>query len=332
MNHLKPLLNPYRSIFPEKIFRNFEAFFDSYERVALQNGYPIKTIQQTISLVLKLVHDSLERPFSFPPYHRQIRSPFDYYQIGLDFIMPLIDLKNSTLQGLHNLKAIDCAIEHGENVILFANHQIEGDPQVFSILLKDQFQSLAENKIFVAGERVLTDPLAAPFSMGCNLLCIYSKKYINNPPQRQREKLLHNKRTMQLMSELLAQGGHCIYVAPSGGRDRPGKSGKVELAEFDPQSIEMFSLMAKRSKKPTHFYPLALATYSILPPPETRQIELGEQRITHGGGVHMHFCDEVDMDHIPGTEGLDKHSQRKVKADYIFQQVQAAYQNFPLNY
>ena len=42
--------------------------------------------------------------------------------------------------------------------------------------------------IFVAGERVITDPLAIPFSMGSNLLCIYSKRYIDHPPEKKIEK------------------------------------------------------------------------------------------------------------------------------------------------
>ncbi len=49
--------------------------------------------------------------------------------------------------------------------------------------------------IFVAGERVITDPLAVPASMGRNLLCIYSKRYIDHPPELKSEKQLHNKRT-----------------------------------------------------------------------------------------------------------------------------------------
>ncbi len=99
--------------------------------------------------------------------------------------------------------------------------------------------------IFVAGERVITDPLAVPFSMGRNLLCIFSKRYIDHPPEQKMKKQLHNKRTMELMSELLSEGGKAIYVAPSGGRDRPNADGVVEIAPFDPQSIEMFYLMAR---------------------------------------------------------------------------------------
>jgi len=58
---------------------------------------------------------------------------------------------------------------------------------------------------------------------------------------------------MELMSELLSEGGKAIYVAPSGGRDRPNAQGVVEIAPYDPQSIEMFYLMTQRAGHLTHF-------------------------------------------------------------------------------
>ena len=183
--------------------------------------------------------------------------------------------------------------------------------------------------IFVAGERVLTDPLASPFSMGRNLLCIYSKRYIDFPPELKTKKQLHNKKTMELMSELLSEGGKCIYVAPSGGRDRIGSSGKVELAPFDPQSIEMFYLMAKKAHTPTHFYPLSLSTYDVLPPPQTIQIELGEMRSAQRVGIHATFGKEFNMEYFPGSDFSDKHARRQAKADAIFSLVQQEYLKFP---
>ena len=166
-------------------------------------------------------------------------------------------------------------LERGENAIFLANHQIEADPQAISILLENSYPKFAEEMIFVAGERVITDPLAVPASMGRNLFCIYSKRYIDQPPEQKMKKQLHNKRTMELMSQLLSEGGKAIYVAPSGGRDRPNANGIVEIAPFDPQSIEMFYLMAQRAGHPTHFYPMALKTFELLPPPQSIQVELG---------------------------------------------------------
>ncbi|MDN3508053.1 MAG: glycerol-3-phosphate acyltransferase, partial [Simkaniaceae bacterium] len=171
--------------------------------------------------------------------------------------------------------------------------------------------------IGVAGERVLYDSLAAPFSMGLNLLCIYSKKHIDTPPEKKHEKQLHNKRTMSIMGGLLSKGGKCIYVAPSGGRDRPDENGKLTVDQFDAQSIEMFYLMSKRAKKTTHFYPLALATYNLMPPPKEIGGEIGEKRITHYTPVFMKVGKEIDMANVPGLDPSDKRLSRKVRGKYI---------------
>jgi hypothetical protein len=52
--------------------------------------------------------------------------------------------------------------------------------------------ALASKVVFVAGHRVTTDPLAIPFSMGCNLLCIFSKKYMEEPPELKAAKQQQN--------------------------------------------------------------------------------------------------------------------------------------------
>ena len=134
---------------------------------------------------------------------------------------------------------------------------------------------------------------------------------------------------MELMSELLSEGGKCIYVAPSGGRDRPNAEGVVEVAPFDGQSIEMFYLMAKRAKRTTHFYPLSLATYELLPPPNTIRVELGEERKTQRGAIHAAFGGAIDMDHFPGSDFSDKHERRQARAEFICSLVKQEYSKFP---
>ena len=99
--------------------------------------------------------------------------------------------------------------------------QSEADPQIFSVLLDPIYPGFAESTIFVAGDRVTTDLLAQPFSMGRNLLCIFSKKHVDNPPEQRADKMRHNRMVMKRMGQLLKEGGQCIWVAPSGGRE-PG--------------------------------------------------------------------------------------------------------------
>jgi glycerol-3-phosphate O-acyltransferase len=131
-----------------------------------------------------------------------------------------------------------------------------------------QYPGFAESTIFVAGDRVTTDMLAGPFSMGRNLLCIFSKKHIENPPERKSEKSKHNKNVMKKMKDMFKEGGKIIWVAPSGGRDRADESGRFRVAPFDPKSVEMFRLMGAKSGRKTHFYPLSMLTYpSTRPPP-----------------------------------------------------------------
>lgn len=314
---------------PPKFASILEIFYKSYSDALSSSGQSIDRYQGLFSSYLKEVIKQCKSPFSFSPYHEHIRSPFDYYSFGIEFLRPLVDLEKSTLKGLENLKEIEKHLARKENIIFLANHQIEADPHAISLLLEKKFAKVAEEMIFVAGERVLIDPLAIPFSMGRNLLCIYSKRYIDHPPELKRQKQMHNQHAMQLLSELLSQGGKCIYVAPSGGRDRPGPTGKVDVAPFDPQSIEMLYLMAKRAEKPTFFYPMALFTYNLLPPPEVIQIELGEKRCASRAAIHLAIGKAIDMQHYPGSEDPDKHVRRKCRADYIWELVRQDYLQLP---
>jgi glycerol-3-phosphate O-acyltransferase len=120
-----------------------------------------------------------------------------------------------------------------------------------------------------------------------------------------------------LMSRLLQEGGKIIYVAPSGGRDRKNAEGQIEVAPFDPASIEMFYLMAKKAGTPTHFIPLTLATFDLLPPPDTIQKELGEMRTVNRVPIYLSFSKAVDMEKLSGTE--EKLKKREKRAIAIWQ-------------
>jgi glycerol-3-phosphate O-acyltransferase len=139
------------------------------------------------------------------------------------------------------------------------------------------------------------------------------------------QKQLHNQRTMKLMSSLLKEGGKCIYVAPSGGRDRPNKEGVVEVAPFDPDSIEMFRLMALQAKTPTHFYPLSLSTYNVLPPPSTIEKGIGEKRYANKSVVHICFGKECNMELKHLDPSISKHEKRALLANSIEAEVKKDY-------
>jgi glycerol-3-phosphate O-acyltransferase len=311
---------------PEKYRGIVEQAAGAYSRALVAGGHSPETAHRLFSGFLAKVGEQLASPFQFEPYHRKITEPFDYYTFGVDFFRPLIDKAASTLTGRDALERISAQLAAGDNVIFLANHQSEADPQAISVMLEDAFDAIGRDMIFVAGERVITDPLTAPFSKGRNLLCIFSKRHIDHPPEQKAAKTHHNRKTMEGMAALLSEGGHCIYVAPSGGRDRRDASGRITPAPFDPQNVEMFYLMAQRAGHPTHFYPMALNTYDILPPPETVQVELGEPRTMTYSPVHLAVGAEIDMARF---DALDRAERRVARAEAAWTAVRELYAGFP---
>lgn len=321
-NTLKELVD--KGSIDQKLFDVLCPFYQSYEKALQSAGLDMQSFEPMFQTFLDLLQKQVANPFSFPPFHKSIRKPLDLYSFGNEFIRPLIDFTQSTVRGLDQLQSIEEQINRNENVVLFANHQTEPDPQIISLLLESTHPKLAENMIFVAGDRVTNDPLAAIFSQGRNLICIHSKKHIGNPPELKQKKIAHNKSTMRLMSQLLSEGGQCIFVAPSGGRDRKNEQDIIEVAPFDPQSIEMFFLMARAAKSTTHFYPLSLSTYDILPPPQTTEVELGEKRATKRSAAHLIFGKELLPSDMPTSTG-DQKTFRQIRAQFIWKIVRDNY-------
>lgn len=308
-------------LLPDKVATTMRQMYEGY----VLSGRMSPAVDALVTKYLDLVYEQCQTPFIFEPFHKAKRTPFDYYRFGLDLLRPLMDSERSVLLEPSVLEEMNASLEKGDNIILLANHQSESDPQLLSLLLEKQYPRLAENIIFVAGDRVVTDPVAIPVSMGCNLLCIYSKKHIDNPPEQKEKKQRHNQKTMKLMSQLLSEGGKCIYVAPSGGRDRLGPSGKVEVAPFDPNSLEMFRLMAGQSAHPTHFHTLALDTFDRLPPPRDVEKEIGEARTVSYGPIKALFGPEVDFSKIPGSTSTDRQERRQAIAEALWQKVNTDY-------
>jgi len=226
----------------------------------------------------------------------RIGSKFDFYNWGCDFFRYFMDNDDSLVMGEDNLQKAMDQVNKGENVVFYANHQSEADPQVMSVLLeKAGHKKEAEKMIFVAGHKVTTDSLAIPFSMGRNLICIHSKKHIDADPDTKGAKTRDNMKAMSGMLSKLKEGGAMIWVAPSGGRDRRDVStGKTPIAPFDAKTIDMFRLMGTKSKVPTHYYPLSMVSYELCPPPDFTEAGTGEQRNFRFGPVGINVGPEVD--------------------------------------
>lgn len=310
----------------QRIYDNYIILYNSYTSSLKASGLDLQGCEAVFVEFLSHVIEQLHNPYHFEPYHQRIVEPYNYYQFGIEFFRPLVDKNRTRVYHAENLAKMREQIAKEENVILIANHQTEVDPQLMSIALEDTYPDIGSEMIFVAGDRVIIDPMAIPFSMGRNLLCIYSKRHIDSPPEKKVEKQHHNQRTMKRMKELLSEGGKCIYVAPSGGRDRPDPSGEIVVSPFDPQSIEMFRLIALQAGQPTHFYPLALSTHSILPPPRVVEKEVGEKRLTKREGILFSFGNEIDLDIFPGSDEQDRHAKRYARATYLWNLVKSEYE------
>lgn len=284
------------------------------------------------TLIEQLIHaicQQIKTPFIFPNYHEKTTHPFNYEKFGKDFIRPLIVQEKSTITGKEHFTQLEHLIKKGDNAILLYNHQTEPDPQIFTVMLEKRWPKLTDSFIFVAGHRVTEDPVAVPFSLGCNLLCVYSKKHLEHPKEEKEAKVQHNRKTTATMLNLLNEGGKCILVAPSGGRDRKDVDGTLVPALFDPQSIEMLYLTSQRAKKRTYFYPLSLFSYDLLPPPGPRHHELGEKRIVNRTPIHITLGDQLHFDQLCDP-GLDKREARKKRSSMIYNIILDNYRKFPL--
>jgi len=326
----------------EAFVNALDYFMMDYAESSYEVGYDEKDYMRIIGSLLKNVAANMKDPYIFEPFHRAIREPFDFYRWAQSFMNTLITWEDSRTEGVEHLEAIDALVKQGDNVILLANHQTEGDPQVMTLMLeKLGLNALAEKMVFVAGHRVTTDPLAIPFSMGCNLLCIFSKKYLDSPPELKAAKTQHNVDTMAALQDLLTEGGQCIWMAPSGGRDRKNPDvGEFAVTPFDAKSVELFRLMAqkaaagaRRAGAPrvpkTHVFSLAMLTRKLVPPPEaTGDRDVGEQRTAKRGNVAVRFgpeiTDEIAAASLP--EGADKAAQRGAFTACAEEQVRRDYQ------
>lgn len=310
----------------EKLFKTITGLFVSYsESIQEDPKSNIAAIYENLAILLREVKNNYTTPYSFELYHKKVKDPFDYQSLGIRFVLPLICFHTSKILGQFYFNEMAEHLENRHNVIIFANHQTELDPQVIYTLSQDLQLPFISDIIFVAGHKVTTDPMAIPFSMGCNLLCIYSKKYIENPPEEREKKQWHNQRTMRVMLELLKEGGKCICVFPSGGRDRTDSQGVVQLDVFDPQNIEMFYLIAKKSKTPTHFYPMALDTYTLMPPPKDISDDLVEARFPTRAKIGIHCGKEIEMENL-FCHIQHKEQKRLDRSQHIWKEVCRLYQ------
>jgi len=306
-----------------------KAFLPTYMKTHVIARTGAEEYRRHLNISLNVIVDAMyaEEPFPFEPYHKAVRGPdVDHYSWGNDFFRPMVKWRKSRVEGLAQVRRIKEALDAGDNVVLLANHQTEADPQVLSLLLESiGFEDVAERCIFLAGHKVTTDPLAIPFSMGRNLLTIFSKKYLNTFSAEEKQvKSDRNQKTVAEMQRLLSEGGNIFWVAPSGGRDRKDPAtGRFTPAKFDPQSVGLFYLLAQKaaraSKNAGHktlFLPLAMWSHNLVPPPDDAQSAVGEARDVSRGPIAIEFGAEMDPEALGGRKKFPEEAERIVNEHY----------------
>ena len=306
--HLIGLVNSFAKIgvIGKKTAWTFEGLYNNYRNavVGKNEGVDDAKVVQIMKQILSRVFKEFVEPYEFPSYHARMLEPYNYYNFGQEYVSCMVDFENSYIGHPDRFKDVQAKLKGGENVILLANHQSEADPGVWALMLERQFPGLAENIVYVAGDRVVTDPLAKPFSMGRNLLCVHSKKYLDEDPATKPAKQKQNRATLSKMQKMLNEGGTLLWIAPSGGRDRPDDEGRWLPADFDQVTVELMLRLGQKAKSKTNFYPFAMWSWKIMPPPPKVVVELGEERIINHSGVGISLAEPLDIPEI--TKDVDE--------------------------
>nr|GME00063.1 glycerol-3-phosphate acyltransferase, chloroplastic [Ipomoea batatas] len=297
---------------PQNVAQGMLELYENYRNAVLKTKDPKadEIVLSNMAVAFDRIFLDVKDPFEFSPHHRAIREPFDYYVFGQNYIRPLIDFRNSYVGNISLFTEIEETVQKGENVILISNHQTEADPAVIALLLESTHPYLAENLIYVAGDRVITDPLCKPFSIGRNLLCVYSKKHMGDVPELIEMKKKANTRSLKEMAVLLRGGSKIIWIAPSGGRDRPDPvTQEWSPAPFDPSSVDNMRRLVEHAAVPDHIYPLAVLCNDIMPPPPQVEKEIGEKRVMSFHGVGLSVAPNINFHEV--ADSIKDHEEAK---------------------
>ena len=108
------------------------------------------------------------------------------------------------------------------------------------------------------------------------------------------------------------------------------------MAPFDGKSVEMFRLMGSKAGTTTHYYPVAMMTHRLFPPPKKLTAgALGEPRVAMRGSVNVKIGDEIDFDEVTRQgcligdfpEGCvdDRDAAAAAASEFAYLQVKAGY-------
>jgi glycerol-3-phosphate O-acyltransferase len=290
---------------PKQLVPLWTDFFANHKKAILSANLPthdMKLVAEVQASIADTVINQLVNPYKFPSFHKSMTEPYDYFAFGQKYVGSLIDFTKSYLGHRERFDAMENQLNAGDNVIILANHQSEADPGIWAHMLIHTHPALAKKICYVAGDRVVTDALCTPFSMGRNLYCVHSKRHMEDDPDTKAEKSAMNRQTLRNMGMAFAKGGTLLWIAPAGGRDRPGDDGVYVPAQFDSSAVELMRALSGKAEKKmgtkSHFYPLAMYSAPLMPPPKTIEKGLGERRIVNFTGVGISAGKELDVDAV----------------------------------
>ncbi|KAL0650123.1 hypothetical protein Bca4012_092814 [Brassica carinata] len=292
---------------PPNVASGMEELYWNYKNAVLSSGASAadETVISNMSLAFDRMLLGVEHPYTFNPYHKAIREPFDYFHFVHTYIRPLIDFKNSYVGNASIFSELEDKIRQGHNIVLISNHQSEADPAVISLLLEAQCPYIGENIVSLRA---------------MNLICVYSKNHMNDDPELVDMKRKANTRSLKEMATLLRSGSQLIWIAPSGGRDRPNPStGEWFPAPFDPSSVDNMRRLVEHSGTPGHIYPMSLLCYDIMPPPPKVEKEIGERRLVGFHGTGLSVAPEISFSDVTSdcnnpNEAKEAYSQALYKS------------------
>ena len=90
----------------EKQKRDFKQFYTAYIKILKESSEDISACDATLDFFLERLKEQAKTPYDFQLYHKKVREPLDFYLFGLNFMRPLVDLPNSSLQGKASLQEI----------------------------------------------------------------------------------------------------------------------------------------------------------------------------------------------------------------------------------
>lgn len=305
---------------PSNLASGMEELYHNYKNAVFKSGNSRadEIVLSNMAVAFDRVLLDMEEPFEFSPYHKSMREPFDYFMFGQNYIRPLVDFRSSYVGNVSLFYEMEEKLNQGHNIVLISNHQTEADPAIIALLLESTNPQVAENLTYIAGDRVITDPLCKPFSMGRNLICVYSKKHMLDVPELIEMKRKENTRSLKEMALLLRAGSQIIWISPSGGRDRPDPvTEEWYPAPFDTSSVDNMRRLAEHSGTPGHFYPLALLCHDIMPPPPQVEKEIGEKRVISFHGTGLSVAPEISFaDIVSASENPEEAKEAYTQALY----------------